>query len=177
MHKALREKARSLTGMDLSEHGVNFLRQRGFDIVHGDAQNFDLGRTFDVIVAGDLMEHLEDFSGFLSSVKRHLRPGGSLLVSTPNPWYWKYSVLSILHKEVPNNPEHTCWLCPRTLRQLVQRHGMDVTDIRFGSTFARDRYMPLPRGIKHTSWPRTDRRRPGLSTAGTRTCPRLFPGA
>lgn len=152
VHNALREKAKSVLGMDLAAEGVEYLKARGFDIVHGDAQNYDLGRDFDVIVAGDLIEHLEDFAGFLESAKRHLRPGGSLLISTPNPWYWRMVVQSIRYKEVPNNPEHTCWLCPRTLRQLVQRHGMDIDDIQFGSRYARDRYLPLPRGIKHTSW-------------------------
>jgi 2-polyprenyl-3-methyl-5-hydroxy-6-metoxy-1,4-benzoquinol methylase len=152
VHKALKLKARSLIGMDLSEDGVDYLQAQGYNVIHGDAQAFDLGRKFDVIVAGDLMEHLEDFGGFLDSCKRHLNPGGAIIVSTPNPWWWKYVVKSILSNEVANHPEHTCWLCPRTLRQLVSRHGMDIRDIRFGSRYARDRYMPLPRGIKHASW-------------------------
>jgi 2-polyprenyl-3-methyl-5-hydroxy-6-metoxy-1,4-benzoquinol methylase len=152
VHKALAARAKSLIGLDLSEDGVDFLREKGFNIITADAQNFDLGQTFDVIYAGDIIEHLEDFSGFLESCKRHLRPGGALLISTPNPWYWRYIVHAILKYEVPNNPEHTCWLDPRTLRQLVRRHDMDVVSIEFGSRYARDRFMPLPRGIKHTSW-------------------------
>ncbi len=152
IHKALVERSRSVTGMDLSRDGVGALAAKGFNVVHGDAQNFDLGRTFDCIVAGDLIEHLEDFAGFLNSCKRHLRPGGTLLISTPNPWYWRNIVKSIMSTEVPNNIEHTCWLCPRTLRQLVARHGMSVSDIAFGSRYRRDLLMPLPRGIKHTSW-------------------------
>lgn len=152
LHKALAGKAQSLLGMDLSEQGVSFLAERGFNVVHGDAQSFELGRQFDCIVAGDLIEHLEDFSGFLESCKRHLRPGGALLISSPNPWYWRNIAKSILSDEVPSNIEHTCWLCPRTLRQLVGRHGLTVSNIAFGSRYARDRLMPLPRGIKHTSW-------------------------
>lgn len=152
VHKALAAKAGSLTGLDLSRDGVDYLVDKGFNVEFGDAQNFDLGRTFDCIVAGDLIEHLEDFSGFLNSCKRHLRPGGTLLISTPNPWYWRNILKSILWTEVPNNVEHTCWLCPRTLRQLVARHGMSVSNIAFGSRYRRDLLMPLPRGIKHTSW-------------------------
>ena len=152
VHKALREKAKSVMGFDLSGDGVKYLNERGYDIVQGDAQNFDIGRKFDIIVAGDLIEHLEDFAGFLESCKAHLNVGGSILISTPNPWYWKFIVQAILHKEVPNNPEHTCWVCPRTLRQLVGRHGLDIADIEFGSRYRSDVYMPLPRGIKHTSW-------------------------
>jgi SAM-dependent methyltransferase len=152
VHKALADKAASLLGMDLSAEGVAYLAERGFNVTHGDAQNFDLGRQFDCIVAGDLIEHLEDFSGFIESCKRHIRPGGALLISSPNPWYWRNVAKAMVSAEVDNNIEHTCWLCPRTLRQLVGRHGMTVGDVAFGSRYARDRLMPLPRGIKHTSW-------------------------
>jgi len=152
VHKALRAKARTVVGLDLSREGVDYLNERGFELIHADAQNFELKRNFDVIFAGDIIEHLEDFSGFLESCKRHLRTDGSLLISTPNPWYWRYIAQAIMRHEVNNNPEHTCWLDPRTLRQLVRRHGMDVVSFHHGSRYARDRLMPLPKGIKHASW-------------------------
>lgn len=152
VYRALSQRCASLTGLDLSEAGISHMQALGYDAVFGDAQNFDLGRKFDCIVAGDLIEHLEDFSGFFRSVKRNLAEGGKLVISTPNPWYWRNIVKSVLSLEVSNNIEHTCWLCPRTLRQLAQRHGFRLDDITFGSRYARDRFMPLPRGIKHTSW-------------------------
>ena len=127
-------------------------RAKGFNVIHGDACNFDLGRKFDVIIAGDLIEHLDNFSGFFESCKRHMHEQSRLLISTPNPWFWKNIVKACLYKEVPNNAEHTCWLCPRTLRQLVRRHRMDIGEIMFGSRYHSDRFMPLPRGIKHTSF-------------------------
>lgn len=152
LHRAIVERAAQTTGMDLSQSGVDFLQARGFNVHFGDAQSFDVAGKFDVIVAGDLIEHLEDFSGFLKSCKRHLKPDGRIIISTPNPWYWRNVVKSILALEVANNPEHTCWLCPRTLRQLAARHGLELKEIQFGSRFLRDRLLPLPRGIKHTSW-------------------------
>jgi 2-polyprenyl-3-methyl-5-hydroxy-6-metoxy-1,4-benzoquinol methylase len=152
LHRAIREVTPYVMGMDLYAEGVAHLRSLGFDIVVGDAQNFDLERKFDVIVAGDLIEHLENFDGFLKCAKSHLSPGGSLLITTPNPWYWRNLVKAMVSTEVANNEEHTCWLCPRTLRQLVRRHGMDLGDIEFGSRYQRDLLMPLPRGWKHTSF-------------------------
>lgn len=152
VHKAVAAVAKSILGMDLHEEGVRVLRAQGYNVVAGNAEAFDLGRTFDVIVAGDIIEHLGDLNGFLQSCKRHLRPGGRLLVSTPNPWYWRNIVKAALHTEVNNNPEHVCWICPRTLRQLVARHGMDVGEIQFGSRYLRDRLIPLPSGWKHTSY-------------------------
>ena len=152
LHRALKEVSSSLLGLDLFEEGVRILQQRGYDVVLGDAQDFRLNQTFDVIVAGDLIEHLEDLSGFLECCTVHLRVGGRLIVSTPNPWYWRNTVKAALHTEVATNPEHTCWLCPRTLRQLVQRHGFNLGEIAFGSRYARDRFLPLPKGWRHTSF-------------------------
>jgi 2-polyprenyl-3-methyl-5-hydroxy-6-metoxy-1,4-benzoquinol methylase len=152
LHKALRGVSRDLVGIDLYRDGVTYLRSAGYNVQVADAQAFDLGRTFEVIVACDLIEHLENFDGFLESCKRHLAPGGRLLISTPNPWYWRNVLKAALTREVANNPEHTCWLCVRTLRQLVRRHGMDIGEVVFGSRYLRDRLMPLPRGWKHTSF-------------------------
>jgi len=151
-HRALREVSRSLLGMDLYEPGVAYLRERGFDIIAGDATNFQLDRTFEVIVAGDLIEHLSNMDGFLRSCRAHLRPGGRILIATPNPWYWRYTVKAALFSEVSSNPEHTCWFDPRTLRQLVNRYGMELGEVEFASRYLRDRLTPLPRALKHTSF-------------------------
>ena len=152
LHKAIASSAASVVGIDFYEAGVHYLKERGFDVIVADAQCFNLGRIFDVIVAGDLIEHLENFDGFFESCKRHMHSKSSLLISSPNPWYWKNVVKAALSNEFGNNPEHTCWLCPRTLRQLCNRHGFDLGEVVFGSRYLRDRLIPLPRGWRHTSF-------------------------
>jgi len=152
LHKALASEASSIVGLDLYQPGVDYLVERGFNIRHGDACNYDLGRTFDVIAAGDIVEHLGNIDGFLSCSRRHMHAASTLVVSTPNPWYWRPMVKALLADEVSNNPEHTCWYCPRTFRQLAARHGIKVDEIQFGSRYAKDRYAPLPRRWRHTSF-------------------------
>lgn len=39
--------------------------------------------SFDMVWAGELIEHVADTAGWLSEVRRVLRPGGQLLLSTP----------------------------------------------------------------------------------------------
>lgn len=60
----------------------------------------------------------------------------------------------MLYPEVKNNIEHTCWLCPRTMRQPLARYGMEVEEIRFGSRYRRDRLMPLPPADRQASGPK-----------------------
>lgn len=152
LHRAIVEVASETVGMDLSTNGIAELKEAGYNVVWGDAENFTFDRQFDVIVVGDLIEHLGNPGGFLASAEKVLAPGGTIIVQTPNPWYWRNVVKSILHYEVDNNPEHTCWFDPRTLRQLGARFDLTLGKIAFHSRFARDLYMPLPRGVKHTSW-------------------------
>lgn len=152
LHKALFSVAASVEGLDIYAEGVRYLRDFGYEIHLGDAQNFDLKRDYDVIIAGDLIEHLEDLDGFFVSCLRHLRPTGELLISTPNPWYWRNIVKAVVWCRVANNPEHTLWMDPVTLSQLASRHGMKIVECRYGSRYLRDRLMPLPKGIKHTSF-------------------------
>ena len=153
LHKAIKQVASSVVGIDLYEEGVKYLKDRGWNIVVADAQAFDLKQTFDLIVAGDIIEHLEDFHGFLTCCRNHMNNDSKLLISTPNPWYWKKTLQVILGgKVITVNPEHTCWFDPTTLRQLVRRHGFDIGEIVFGSTYLRDRIKPLPKGLKHTSF-------------------------
>jgi len=40
--------------------------------------------SFDVVWAGEVIEHIADTAGWLSEVRRVLRPGGALLLSTPD---------------------------------------------------------------------------------------------
>lgn len=152
LHKALLKVTASLEGFDLYEDGIDYLKSHNFNVRVADAQAFSLGKTFDVITAGDVIEHLNNIEGFLRSCKKHMHENSRLLISTPNPWYWRNIVKAIIYGEVQNNPEHTCWLCPVTLRQLVNRFGLDVGEVVFGSRYVKDRLIPLPYGIKHTSF-------------------------
>lgn len=46
----------------------------------------DLG-TYDAIVCCEGIEHLGNPDGYFKSVRRHLAPGGRLIVTTPNVWH------------------------------------------------------------------------------------------
>jgi O-antigen biosynthesis protein len=47
--------------------------------------------AFDLVVAFEVIEHLEDWHGFLREVRRVLAPSGQLIVSTPNKLYYTES--------------------------------------------------------------------------------------
>lgn len=151
LHKAIRAVAADCLGMDLYAPGVDYLRARGYDVVLGNAEDFRLDRRFDVITSGELIEHVSNAGNFLAAVRAHLKPEGLLLVSTPNPWYWRFVVKSMFSWNVRPHPEHVAWFCGATLKTLFARYGFEIVEIHRGSRYWRDRLMPLPPGSRHTS--------------------------
>lgn len=123
LHKFLDKQAKSCLGLELNEERAKNLIEKGYDVNIGDAQNFSLNRKFDVIVAGDLIEHLTNFEGFFNSVKKHLKAEGKLIINTPNAF--SFYVLTGINR--PAFHEHTCWFDHVTLTQLVERFDMNIS--------------------------------------------------
>jgi SAM-dependent methyltransferase len=44
--------------------------------------------TADYFICLEVMEHLENASAFLAEAARILKPGGTAVISVPNPYYW-----------------------------------------------------------------------------------------
>jgi SAM-dependent methyltransferase len=113
-----------VAGLELSPDGSAFARDRlGLDVrtERAEAMSFPAG-SFDVAVMFDVIEHLFDLRAVLEATRGALRPGGALVVSTPNfdalsRWVLgaDWAVLSPL--------EHTYYFTERTLDRLLQSAG------------------------------------------------------
>jgi 2-polyprenyl-3-methyl-5-hydroxy-6-metoxy-1,4-benzoquinol methylase len=125
MHQMIQQSALYLKGLDIDCEAVAQIREKGFNVVCGDAQNFELDEKFDLIHAGELIEHLDDLRGFLSSCKKHLTPNGLLLITTPNAMRFANMVYTILGG-LEVNKQHICWFCDKTITTLLNRNGFDV---------------------------------------------------
>ena len=151
VHRALKDKADDLIGLDYLEDEVKALREVGLNIIYGNAEDFNLGAKFDVIVAGDLIEHLNNYGNFIKCCVEHMTEQSLLIITSANPWHWHKVVRSSLG-EVPVNFEHTCWMTPICLNQLCERYGLKLTAVEYGSSRLRDSFLPLPKRLRHSSW-------------------------
>lgn len=115
-------------GVDLDKEGVAALEQRGYHAICADVQTVNLDRQFDTIVAGEIIEHIENPGQFLCAVRRHLKPDGRVIITTPNPFYALQSWKIWLHGRPRCNEGHVAWYDPITLVALVRRCGLDPVE-------------------------------------------------
>ena len=108
--------AKSYTGIDVQTPNSP-------DVVQGNMENYDFGRTFDVVIAGDVIEHVSNQGLFLDNIVRHLRDDGVLIITTPNA-KWPTVFLS-------PHPDHVLWHDRSTLRGVVRRHGLEVKHFQY----------------------------------------------
>jgi SAM-dependent methyltransferase len=93
-------------GTDIAAEAVGHARSRyGSDRAHfvqGSCETLPFSdAAFDLLVAFEVIEHLDGWQDLLLEAKRVLRPGGVLLVSTPNRDYYEQS-----RGEAGPNPFH-----------------------------------------------------------------------
>jgi 2-polyprenyl-3-methyl-5-hydroxy-6-metoxy-1,4-benzoquinol methylase len=134
LHERLRRVATELVGLDTLEDDAKRLNEVGYDIRVGNAEDFDLDRTFDVIVGGDIVEHLSNPGSFLSAARRHMDDDSRLVLTTPNPFNVEQFFLALRHNKVSINPEHSAWFDPRVMYELVTRAGFGVERFRWIDT-------------------------------------------
>jgi SAM-dependent methyltransferase len=134
LHSQLRDAADELVGIDLLAGDAATLNERGYDIRVGDVEHLDLGETFDLAIAGDLIEHLSNPGLFLDSVARHLEPTSAFVITTPNPFNAEQFAQALFRNQIMANAEHTMWLDPRVMHELVSRSPFEIADFKWIDT-------------------------------------------
>jgi SAM-dependent methyltransferase len=135
LHARLAAAASSIVGLDSAQDGVEWAKEQGFEAHTVDAQSPEavgaLGlEPADVVVAGEIIEHLDAPGPFLRAMRELLKPDGLLVVTTPNA----YRLLNFLAPASGSeliHPDHTAWHSPHTLRNLLERSGWDVEGIAY----------------------------------------------
>lgn len=138
--EALVRNGCTVSGIEFAVDAAELARPHLEELVVSDLNQVDLtdafpGRTYDVIVFGDVLEHLMDPARALRSASKMLAPGGSIVISIPNVAHgsvrlallageWNYSERGLLDET------HIKFFTYDTLNALVHDAGFVIEDAR-----------------------------------------------
>jgi SAM-dependent methyltransferase len=134
-----------VNGIEVSPYAADVARREtGVPVVHGSVEQIDFpDRRFDVVVMWDVIEHLMRPLDALREIRRVLKPGGYLFVSTDDASHWLPRRLGLRWWGLAP-PLHLCHFSKEALRAACRIAGLDPP------TFLSDpRYYTVPEVITH----------------------------
>ena len=134
-------------GVSIAPEEARYSKERGLDIREGNIEDpkFTIERTFDVVFANNIFEHLLAPHTFLISVKRFLKPSGVLILGVPciPKIVW---LLHITKFRGSLAVGHINFFTKDTLVQSVLHAGWDILFVRghhFVSEFVDSLFNPV----------------------------------
>ncbi len=143
-------------GVDRNAAALAQAVKRGVEAVQGDVTAVPLpDGCAEVVIAGELIEHVEDLPALISEIARLLAPGGVAVYDTINATLWARLSLVWVGERLPGGPprhihDPRLFVPPRRLAALFSAHGLEVEE-QFGLQvhppsyvrFLRDRSVPV----------------------------------
>jgi 2-polyprenyl-6-hydroxyphenyl methylase/3-demethylubiquinone-9 3-methyltransferase len=119
-------------GVDLSARSLRHAVRHGVVPLRADAAALPLrDGVADVLVAGELFEHVADLPTVIAEIARVLRPDGVLVFDTINDTLWSRLSLVVVGERVPGGPpplihDPALFVRPGRLADLLGRQGFRV---------------------------------------------------
>lgn len=120
-----------LVGVDADREALAAAQELGIETHWADLDEplpFD-DENFDVVVAGELLEHLRDPRRVVVDVRRVLRPGGTFVASVPNAYRLKNRVRFALGRKPEDDPTHLHMFSPSDVQELL--NGFEEPQLHF----------------------------------------------
>ncbi len=126
LHDILGESAMKLVGVDVDKAGIEEMIRLGYkDIYHGDLEHWDYPEKFDLIILGEIIEHIDNCGTFLLSIKRFCKPSTEVIFTTPNNYYFLFWLYSLFGKE-SIHPDHNYLFSFHSIKSLLDKFGFEV---------------------------------------------------
>ena len=128
----------SVVGLDVDANALEKAAALGVEPVQANVEEtlpFDDG-SFDAVVAGELLEHLQFPDALVAEIRRVLRPGGVFAGSVPNAFRVQSRLRFLRGKPPEDDPTHLRMFSPAVLGELLA--GFERVQLTFvGGHYAR----------------------------------------
>jgi SAM-dependent methyltransferase len=139
LHHDLKKVAKEVYGFDFDAEGLEIFKNIGeeniywADLEH--LEDVDLNETFDVIIAGEMIEHLPNPGLFLKGIKRFMNEDTQLVITTINAYCAFRFLIYLLRGKggtnEPVHPDHVAYYSFNTLKVMLQKEELKVEDFLF----------------------------------------------
>lgn len=129
VHNLLLNRSEKVYGIDIDFDEAKFPNTERY--LKSSAEKFDFGVKFDVIFAGDVIEHLSNPGMFLESCSKNLKDGGRLIITTPNCFNLFNLAEKISKFEPTVNEDHTCYYNGKTIKQLLRKNNWSAEETAY----------------------------------------------
>jgi SAM-dependent methyltransferase len=120
-----------IVGVDVDNDALERAAELGIITVWADLDDplsFE-DASFDVVVAGELLEHLREPELMIAECRRVLCPGGTLVGSVPNGFRFKNRLRFLAGRHPESDPTHLHLFRPDDLRRLLS--AFDRVELHF----------------------------------------------
>ncbi len=139
LHFELEKIAGDLYGFDYDQAGIDILSSKGVkNLYRADLEKLEevlLSETFDVIIAGEMIEHLSNPGLFLKGIQRFMNEQTILVITTINAYsalrFMLYGLRGKGGKNEPVHPDHVFYYSFKTLSLIVQRENLKIKEFYF----------------------------------------------
>lgn len=125
LHRHLVEVAARCRGVDILADDVEILRSQGYDVEVHDLTVAPMDERFELIVMGEIVEHLGAPQPFLANVRQSMAEGGRVVMTTPNP-YMLNRAWHGLRGRFSDSVDHAVLLGPGNIAELAGREGLRI---------------------------------------------------
>lgn len=144
--KALRDQGCRVTGLEIDPAAAKRAAEFAERMIVGDIEALDLGELFgeerfDVVMYGDVLEHLTDPEKVLVETRSILKPGGHVVASIPNVAHGSVR-LALLTGQFRYRPDglldrtHIRFFTRETVHELFEAAGYELREVRASTTDA-----------------------------------------
>jgi SAM-dependent methyltransferase len=138
----IKNRNNNFCGIEASDYGVRKCKEKNIDIKQfyfDDKSELPYADNyFDLVSAGEIIEHIYDTDFFLDEINRILKAGGKLLISTPNIASLGRRIFLFLGKDPiievsPNEPDscgHIRYFTFKSLAFLLKKHNYKILKLQ-----------------------------------------------